>query len=126
MTESSPKPHILVVEDEPRIAGFISRGFEVAGMEVVVAEDGEVGAFMAVNEPFDAVVLDLSLPGLSGMEVLQLVRTSKPTLPVVVLTARDEPDDRHAALGAGATDYVTKPFSFEELRAIVLGRVGFG
>ncbi len=110
---------VLVVEDEPAIADFVQRGLESEGFEVVSALDGIEGERRALDEPVDLVILDLMLPGRDGLEVLSAVRARKPTLPVIVLSARNEIDDRVAGLDAGATDYLVKPFSFEELAARV-------
>jgi DNA-binding response OmpR family regulator len=112
---------LLLVEDEARIADFLVRGLSPLGIDVTVAEDGEVGVFLASTELFDAVVLDLGLPLASGEDVLRFLRAECPATPVIVLTARDEPEWREAVIEAGATDYVTKPFSFEDLRARVEG-----
>ncbi|MGH3862618.1 response regulator transcription factor [Actinokineospora sp.] len=112
---------LLVVEDEPRIAALIAKALRLDGHEVVVAEDGDLGLFLAMADRVDAVVLDLGLPGMSGREVLRRLRTAKPGLPVVVLTARDDPASRAACLAAGATVYLTKPFLAGELRTAVAG-----
>lgn len=108
-------PRLLLVEDESRIVDFLIREFVRLGIDVTVAEDGEVAVFLASTEVFDAVVLDLGLPRVPGVEVLRFLRADCPATPVIVLTARDEPEYREAALSAGATAYVTKPFVFEEL-----------
>jgi DNA-binding response OmpR family regulator len=110
---------ILVIEDEPGIVDFLERGLRSYGFEVESAADGVAGTERAVEEAFDLVVLDLMLPLRGGMEVLQEVRETKPTLPVIVLTARGEVEDRVAGLDAGAIDYLTKPFSLTELAARV-------
>jgi ribosomal protein S6--L-glutamate ligase len=108
---------LLLVEDESRISEFLVRGLSPSGIEVTVAEDGEVARFLAATEQFDAVVLDLGLPLVSGDDVLRFLRAERPETPVIVLTARDEPESREAAESAGAAEYVTKPFAFEDLRA---------
>src|SRR5205814_10042571 len=108
---------ILVVEDETAIADFVQRGLEAEGYAVDCAADGLEGEKQALEGKPDLVVLDLMLPGRDGMSVLGTIRESKPTLPVIVLTARDSVDDKVHGLDAGATDYVTKPFSFDELTA---------
>jgi ribosomal protein S6--L-glutamate ligase len=110
---------LLLVEDESRIAEFLVRGLSSAGLEVTLAEDGEVGRFLAATEQFDAVVLDLGLPLVSGDEVLRFLRDERPETPVIVLTARDEPESRRAVVDAGVAEYITKPFAFEYLRARV-------
>jgi ribosomal protein S6--L-glutamate ligase len=110
---------LLLVEDESRIADFLVPEFAALGVDVTVAEDGEVAVFLASTEVFDAVVLDLGLPRVPGTEVLRFLQAECPATPVIVLTARDEPECREAAMGSGATAYVTKPFAFEELCARV-------
>jgi DNA-binding response OmpR family regulator len=110
---------ILVVEDEEAIADFLVRGLEAEGHGVRSAADGVEGERLALDEDVDLVILDRMLPGRDGMEVLAAVRRAKPSLPVIVLTARDAVADRVEGLDRGATDYVTKPFAFEELAARV-------
>ena len=112
-------PSILLVEDEPGIVDFLSRGLRAEGFTVETATDGEEGERRALRESFDMVVLDLMLPRRGGMEVLASLRRTKPELPVIVLTARGEVDDRVAGLEAGAVDYMVKPFSLAELVARV-------
>src|SRR3954466_10296620 len=108
---------ILVVEDETAIADFVQRGLEAEGYAVDCAGDGLDGERQAIEGKPDLVVLDLMLPGRDGISVLGKIRETKPTLPVIVLTARDTVEDKVAGLDSGATDYVTKPFSFDELTA---------
>lgn len=108
---------VLVVEDEPAIADFIERGLRAEGYAVEVAVDGVEGERRAVSDDFNLVVLDLMLPGQPGLSVLSAIRRADPLLPVILLTARGEVEDKVAGLDAGATDYVTKPFSFDELTA---------
>lgn len=108
---------ILVIEDEPGIVDFLERGLRAQGFDVVSALDGERGLEVARTEEVDLVVLDMLLPGRSGLDVLQTLRTTWPSLPVIVLTALGEVDHRVAGLDAGATDYLTKPFSLAELAA---------
>jgi DNA-binding response OmpR family regulator len=108
---------ILVIEDEPGIVDFLERGLRSYGFEVESAVDGIRGTERALSEPFDLVVLDVMLPLRSGLEVLDDVRTSRPALPVIILTARGEVEDRVNGLDAGAIDYLTKPFSLSELAA---------
>ncbi len=110
---------VLVVEDEPGIVDFVRRGLEVRGFTVRVALDGIEGERLALSESFDAIVLDLMLPGRSGLEILASVCGAKPNVPVIVLTARGEVEDRVAGLDAGAVDYLIKPFSMAELVARV-------
>jgi len=110
---------ILVIEDEPGIVDFVERGLRAHGFDVISALDGVTGTDRALNEDVDLVVLDLMLPGRSGLEVLAELSTAKPTLPVIVLTARGGIDDRIAGLDSGAVDYLVKPFSLGELAARV-------
>jgi DNA-binding response OmpR family regulator len=110
-------PSVLLVEDEPGIVDFVRRGMEAEGFVVHAEYDGAEGERRALAESFDAVVLDLMLPGRGGMEVLAALRAAKPALPVIVLTARGEVEDRVAGLDAGAVDYLVKPFSLAELLA---------
>ncbi len=116
-TDPALAPSILLVEDEPGIVDFLKRGLQAAGFLVEAALDGVEGERRALRESFDMVVLDLMLPGIGGMEVLAKLREVKPELPVIVLTARGEIDDRVAGLDAGAVDYLVKPFSLAELLA---------
>ncbi|MGH2941098.1 MAG: response regulator transcription factor [Solirubrobacterales bacterium] len=108
---------ILVVEDEAGIANFLERGLRAGGYGVRVTVDGETGARLALDPEVDLVVLDRMLPGVDGIEVLERVRRARPRLPVIMLTAKAEVADRVEGLDSGATDYVTKPFAFEELLA---------
>jgi two-component system, OmpR family, response regulator len=117
--ERRPQGRLLVIEDEPGIVDFLSRGLEAEGFVVDAALDGVEGERRAVKGGYDAVVLDLMLPGRSGLEILASVRTAQPSLPVIVLTARGEIEDRVAGLEAGAVDYLVKPFSLAELVARV-------
>jgi len=110
---------ILVVEDEASIADFLVRGLEAEGHTVLTAADGVEGERLALAPGVDLVILDRMLPGRDGIEVLEAIRAAKPSLPVLMLTARGEVADRVEGLDAGATDYVTKPFSFDELAARV-------
>lgn len=116
-TPSSRSATVLVIEDEPGIVDFVSRGFEAEGFAVQAALDGEEGERLALKGIFDAIVLDLMLPGRSGLEVLASVRRATPSVPVIVLTARGEIEDRVEGLEAGAVDYLVKPFSMAELVA---------
>lgn len=108
---------ILVIEDEPGIVDFLERGLRTQGFEVESALDGITGTDRALNENVDLVVLDLMLPGRDGLAVLADLRQAKPQLPVIVLTARTEVDDRITGLDGGAADYLVKPFSLGELAA---------
>lgn len=117
---------ILVVEDEVGIADFLERGLRAEGFGVTVASDGVAGERAALAAGVDLVVLDRMLPGRSGDEVLASVRRRRPSLPVIMLTARAEVADRVEGLEAGATDYVTKPFAFDELLARIRTRLREG
>jgi DNA-binding response OmpR family regulator len=108
---------ILVIEDEPGIVDFLERGLRAHGYEVSTARDGEDGTGKALNEDVSLVVLDMMLPGRSGLDVLRMVHEAKPTLPVIVLTALGDIEHRVTGLDAGAVDYLTKPFSLTELAA---------
>jgi DNA-binding response OmpR family regulator len=110
---------ILVAEDEPAIADFIERGLSAEGYAVTVALDGDEALRRALSEDFALMILDRMLPECDGLDVLAKLRPVKPGLPVIMLTAKAEVDDRVAGLDAGAVDYVTKPFSFDELAARV-------
>jgi DNA-binding response OmpR family regulator len=117
---------ILVVEDESGIADFLERGLRAEGYDVRVAGDGEAGVRAALDPGVDLVVLDRMLPLLDGLEVLARVRRSRPALPVIMLTAKGEVADRVEGLDGGATDYVTKPFAFEELLARIRAQLRAG
>ena len=114
---------ILVVEDEAGIADFLKRGLEAEGYHVTVAVDGVSGERLAVGQGADLVILDRMLPGRDGIEVLAAIRRARPSLPVILLTAKAEVADRVEGLDLGAIDYVTKPFAFEELLARVRARL---
>jgi DNA-binding response OmpR family regulator len=110
---------ILVVEDDAPLASFVRKGLEAEHYAVDVAGDGELARQMALESDYDLVVLDLNLPKLDGIGVLNSVRPKKPSLPVLVLTARSRIEDRVQSLDTGADDCLTKPFSFTELSARV-------
>ncbi|UZD61865.1 response regulator transcription factor [Brevibacterium sp. JSBI002] len=110
---------ILVIEDEARISAFISKGLTAAGFNPQIAADGLTGRDLALTGDFALVILDIGLPVLDGFTVLGQLRERRPELPVLVLTARDNPDDTIYALESGAVDYMIKPFRFAELLARV-------
>jgi two-component system OmpR family response regulator len=108
---------VLVVEDEPKMAGLVKRGLEEEGIAVDVSGRGEDAVWMAGSTEYDVVVLDVMLPGLDGFEVCRRLRADDVWTPVLMLTARDAVEDRVAGLDGGADDYLVKPFSFDELLA---------
>ena len=110
---------ILVIEDEPRIADFLVRGLREEGYAVEHAADGRAGAAALAQGPWDLVLLDWWLPGEDGIQLLQRFRRTNRNTPVLFLTARDAVQQRVEGLDAGADDYLTKPFAFEELLARV-------
>ncbi|MDD4860447.1 MAG: response regulator transcription factor [Candidatus Omnitrophica bacterium] len=110
---------ILVVEDEKKIADFIKRGLKEEGYAVDIANDGENGLFLAKTNDYDLVLLDLMLPKLDGITVCKKLRADKVLMPIIMLTAKDAVKDKVTGLDAGADDYLTKPFAFEELLARV-------
>lgn len=108
---------VLVVEDETKVAHAIREGLAAEGYDVIVETTGESGFYRALTEPLDMVLLDLGLPGRDGLEILRTLRQRGIRTPVLILTARDTPDERVAGLDAGADDYLVKPFAFAELLA---------
>lgn len=110
---------VLVVEDEPELARQLSQALENDGYVVDVAADGEQGQYLGEVEPYDVVVLDLGLPLVDGLTVLERWREAQRAMPVLILTARDAWREKVAAFDAGADDYVTKPFRIEEVLARV-------
>jgi DNA-binding response OmpR family regulator len=114
---------ILIVEDEARLASFLDRGLSANGYAPKVVEDGESAVRLADDRDFDLMILDLGLPDLDGMEVLRRVRSRGEKLPVIILSARDDPQDMVGGLDAGSDDYVTKPFSLDELLARIRVRL---
>jgi DNA-binding response OmpR family regulator len=111
------KMEILVIEDEKRAAELIKKGLEEQGFAVQVAYDGLTGKNLALSNPFDLLVIDILLPGLSGLEVCKQVRSLRPQLPMIMLTALGTTDDKVEGFDAGANDYLVKPFDFRELHA---------
>src|SRR5262244_3267730 len=108
---------VLVVEDERKLANVLASAFSAEQYEVAIAPDGDEGFSRATTEAFDAVVLDLMLPGQSGLQILQALRQRRIPTPVLILTARDGVDDRVLGLDLGADDYLVKPFALPELLA---------
>jgi two-component system copper resistance phosphate regulon response regulator CusR len=109
---------ILVVEDEPKTGGYLRKGLTESGYVVDLATTGRDGLFLALEEAYDLVVLDVMLPGMDGWQVIQKLRETRET-PVLFLTARDDVEDRVRGLELGADDYLVKPFAFAELLARV-------
>jgi DNA-binding response OmpR family regulator len=114
---------ILIAEDEPRIAAFIEKGLRSHGFTTAVAYDADSATNMALSSGFDLMILDLGLPGKDGLDLLEELRGQGENFPVIILTARDDIQDKVAGFEAGADDYVTKPFRFEELLLRIKARL---
>jgi DNA-binding response OmpR family regulator len=110
-------PRILIIEDERKVLRSLERGLQAEAYEVVGASTGETGYNLALTKDFDCIILDLLLPGRSGLDVLSDLRRNGKTVPVLILTARDAIEDRVLGLNAGSDDYLGKPFAFAELLA---------
>ena len=110
---------ILVIDDDPAVTNLLKRGLSYEGFHVDIADSGEAGLATARELPPDLVILDIMMPKLNGLEVLQRLHSADPELPVLFLTAKDAPEDQVRGLEAGADDYVVKPFTFEVLLARV-------
>lgn len=110
---------ILLVEDERKVANLIKKGFEEEGLIVDIAEDGEIALQKVSADGYDLIILDIMLPGKDGIEVLKEMRARGIIKPIMMLTAKDTTTDKVLGLDAGADDYITKPFVFEELLARV-------
>jgi DNA-binding response OmpR family regulator len=108
---------ILLVEDEPYVAGIINKGLTEKGYSISVASEGNVGLQMALTHSFDVIILDIMLPGMSGMELCRQLRQNKINSPILFLTALSTTENIVAGLEAGADDYLVKPFKFAELEA---------
>lgn len=115
--EESLLTRILVVEDHKKLLHSLTRGLKTAGYDVVAADTGEAAFYYASTEPIDAVVLDIMLPGRSGLDILRDLRKANFSAPVLILSAKDTVADRVRGLDQGADDYLPKPFAFEELLA---------
>jgi two-component system copper resistance phosphate regulon response regulator CusR len=121
--ELAPIGHILVIDDEQRILNFVRRGLEAEGMAVDCAREGEEGLRLALTNVYDLVVLDLVMPGLDGHAVLRRILERKPSQPVLILSALNDTASKVSCLERGAEDYISKPFSLEELLARVRARL---
>ena len=109
--------HVLVIEDDPGTRAYIARGLRESGYAVDETGDGRSGLFMAIEGDYDAAVVDRMLPGLDGLALVQALRAADQSLPVLILSALGEVDDRVAGLKSGGDDYLAKPFAFAELLA---------
>ncbi len=117
MAEAAPGPLVLLVDDDPGIRRSVAAGLELEGFRVVPASGGRAGLAAAASQRPDVVLLDLAMPDLNGLEVLRELREGGDDVPVCILSARDEVDDRVRGLEVGADDYVVKPFALEEVAA---------
>ena len=108
---------ILIIEDEPKLRAHLRNGLENQNYRVDDSGDGQDGLYLATEYPFDAAIVDLGLPGLSGIEIIKALRQQGKTLPILILTARDRWQDKVEGLEAGGDDYLAKPFQMEELLA---------
>jgi two-component system OmpR family response regulator len=108
---------ILLIEDDRQLAAYLQKALQEAGMAVDLAEDGREGLFLAAGEPYDALIVDRMLPQLDGLSILRTLRASDNHVPVLILSAMGEVDDRVRGLQAGGDDYLVKPFAFSELHA---------
>ena len=119
ISEHPGPTRVLLLEDEPLVAQFVVRGLELDGHQIVVAEDGDVGVFLAGTEPFDVFVLDLDSPEMSDLALLERIRHANPGSPVVVVSELDDPQARAAYESAGAAACLAKPLVVDDLRAAV-------
>ena len=110
---------ILLVEDDLKIASFVVKGLKEAGFAVDHAQDGKEGLYLALTEPYDAAIIDIMLPKLDGLSLIEGLRRKKSNTPVIILSAKRSIDDRVKGLQTGSDDYLTKPFAFSELLARV-------
>jgi DNA-binding response OmpR family regulator len=115
---------ILIVEDDPAIVRMLERGLAAHGYQYVSADNGHDGVLKAADEAVDLVLLDILLPGLDGQETLRAIRSLRPDLPVLMLTARDDAPNKARALKGGADGYLIKPFDLEELLARMSALLG--
>ncbi len=117
--EKAGTMRLLVVEDDQVISSFVVKGLKEAGFAVDLATDGEEGLHLALSEPYDVIIMDLMLPKMDGLTVIARLREQKPTVPVMILSAKRSVDDCVKGLQTGSDDYLTKPFAFSELLARV-------
>jgi heavy metal response regulator len=109
--------HVLIIEDELKISNFLKTGFKEEGYAVDIASDGEEGLYMAKSKVFDIIILDIMLPKMDGLTICKTLRKENIQTPIIMLTAKDTVDDKISGFNIGTDDYLTKPFSFEELLA---------
>jgi len=110
---------ILLIEDDVKVASFVARGLKEARFAVDRAVDGEEGLHMALNEPYDTAIVDIMLPKLDGLSLIEELRRKKVNIPILILSAKRSVDDRVRGLQRGSDDYLTKPFALSELLARV-------
>ena len=108
---------ILIIEDDERIATLVKKGLVENGFDVRVAGDGRVGRKLALQNPFDLVIIDIILPNANGIDLCKEIRSAKPNVPIIMLTALGTTDDKVEGFDAGSDDYIVKPFDFRELHA---------
>ena len=108
---------VLVIEDDPGVAGIINKGLSESGYSVTIAPDGQLGLEMTLNHPFDIIILDIMLPVINGMQLCKTIRENKISTPILFLTALGTTENIVGGLNAGADDYLVKPFKFAELEA---------
>ncbi len=123
MHHDSFMTHLLLIEDEERIASFVEKGLRSNGFTVAIAGDGKTATGLALTGDFSLIILDLGLPDQDGLELLESLRGQGIEIPIVILTARDDLDDKVAGFEGGADDYLTKPFRFEELLVRIKARL---
>ncbi len=109
--------HILVIEDEQRVAELIKKGLEEHGFQITLAYDGEMGKKLSLSKEFDLILMDIILPKINGIDLCREIRSSRPDIPIIMLTALGTTDDKVEGFDAGANDYLVKPFDFRELHA---------
>lgn len=109
--------HILVIEDEQRVAELIKKGLEEHGFQITLVYDGEMGKKLSLSKEFDLILMDIILPKINGIDLCREIRSSRPDIPIIMLTALGTTDDKVEGFDAGANDYLVKPFDFRELHA---------